>query len=97
MMKQRKWLIRCGQNGNESRKGVGHWPFVIRVLSALEWASKLTFYVTYGTGYACIAPYGKAFVADSDAGKGGRRKRRLHCNDADTDSCLVTKVTLHHR
>lgn len=47
---QRKWLIRCGQNGNESRKGVGHWPFVIRVLSALEWASKLTFYVTYGTG-----------------------------------------------
>lgn len=50
MMKQRKWLIRCGQNGNESRKGVGHWPFVIRVLSALEWASKLTFYVTHGTG-----------------------------------------------
>ncbi|WP_198600436.1 hypothetical protein [Vibrio splendidus] len=37
-------------NGNESRKGVGHWPFVIKVLSALEWASKLTFYVTYGTG-----------------------------------------------
>ena len=35
MMKQRKWLIRCGQNGNESRKGVGHWPFVIKVLSAL--------------------------------------------------------------
>ncbi|MGB2147918.1 MAG: hypothetical protein ACPHZ7_13320 [Vibrio toranzoniae] len=36
--------------GNESWKGVGHWPFVIKVLSALEWASKLTFYVTYGTG-----------------------------------------------
>ncbi|WP_170111929.1 hypothetical protein [Photobacterium frigidiphilum] len=50
MMKQRKWLIRCGQNGNESWKGIGQCPFVIGTLSALEWASNLTFYVTYGTG-----------------------------------------------
>ncbi|PTP21858.1 group II intron reverse transcriptase/maturase, partial [Vibrio splendidus] len=32
-------------------------------------------------------------MADSDAGIGGWKKRRLHCNDADTDSCLVTKVS----
>ncbi|WP_269134694.1 hypothetical protein [Vibrio cincinnatiensis] len=35
MMKQRKWLIRCGQNGNESREGIGQYPFVIDALSAL--------------------------------------------------------------
>ncbi|MDQ2166448.1 group II intron reverse transcriptase/maturase [Vibrio anguillarum] len=32
-------------------------------------------------------------MADSDAGIGGRKKRKLHCNDADTDLCLVTKVS----
>jgi RNA-directed DNA polymerase len=32
-------------------------------------------------------------VADSDAGIGGRKKRKLHCNDADTDLCLITKVS----
>ncbi|PSV41611.1 RNA-directed DNA polymerase, partial [Photobacterium sp. GB-36] len=26
-------------------------------------------------------------MADSDAGIGGRKKRKLHCNDVDTDSC----------
>ncbi|MBF4375788.1 hypothetical protein EA860_21730 [Vibrio anguillarum] len=29
--------------------------------------------------------------ADSGAGKGGWKKRRLHCNDADTDGCLTRK------
>ncbi|CAE6920226.1 Group II intron [Vibrio sp. B1FLJ16] len=33
-------------------------------------------------------------MADSDAGKGGWKKRRLPCNDADTDLCLITKVSL---
>ncbi|PMN24258.1 group II intron reverse transcriptase/maturase [Vibrio splendidus] len=32
-------------------------------------------------------------MADSDAGIGGRKKRKLHCNDADTDLCLITKVS----
>ena len=32
-------------------------------------------------------------MADSDAGKGGRKKQKLHCNDADTGSCLITKVS----
>ena len=32
-------------------------------------------------------------MADSDAGRGGWKKQRLHCNDADTDLCLVTKVS----
>ena len=32
-------------------------------------------------------------MADSDAGIGGRKKRKLHCNDVDTDSCLITKVS----
>jgi RNA-directed DNA polymerase len=32
-------------------------------------------------------------VADSDAGIGGWKKRKLHCNDADTDFYLVTKVS----
>ena len=32
-------------------------------------------------------------MADSDAGRGCWKKRRLHCNDADTDLCLVTKVS----
>jgi hypothetical protein len=32
----------------------------------------------------CVTPFGKAFVADSDAGRGCRKKRKLHCNDADT-------------
>lgn len=50
MIEQRKWFIRCGQNGNESRKGVGQCPFVIVELSALEWASNLIFCATYGTG-----------------------------------------------
>lgn len=59
-MKQRKWLIRCGQNGNESRKEVGQCSFVIDVLSALEWASNLIFYATYGTGEACISPSGES-------------------------------------
>ncbi|MGX9419516.1 hypothetical protein ACXJY6_19695 [Vibrio sp. RC27] len=36
--------------GNERWKGIGQCPFVIVMLSALEWASNLTFYVTYGTG-----------------------------------------------
>ncbi|ABU74057.1 hypothetical protein VIBHAR_06868 [Vibrio campbellii ATCC BAA-1116] len=29
--------------------------------------------------------------ADSGAGKGGWKKRMLHCNDADTDGCLTRK------
>jgi RNA-directed DNA polymerase len=37
--------------------------------------------------------FGKANVADSDAGRGGWKKRMLHCNDANTDWCLVTKVS----
>ena len=32
-------------------------------------------------------------MADSDAGIGGWKKRKLHCNDVDTDSCLITKVS----
>jgi RNA-directed DNA polymerase len=32
-------------------------------------------------------------VADSDAGRGGWKKQRLHCNDADTGLCLITKVS----
>ena len=32
-------------------------------------------------------------MADSDAGKGGWKKQRLHCNDADTGECLITKVS----
>ncbi len=32
-------------------------------------------------------------MADSDAGKGGWRKRKLDCNDADTGTCLITKVS----
>ncbi|EDK27182.1 RNA-directed DNA polymerase [Vibrionales bacterium SWAT-3] len=32
-------------------------------------------------------------MADSDAVIGGWKKHRLHCNDADTDLCLVTKVS----
>ena len=32
-------------------------------------------------------------MADSGAGIGGRKKRKLHCNDADTDLCLITKVS----
>jgi hypothetical protein len=36
------WLLRCSQNGNEGRKEVGIYSFVIENPSALEWASKLT-------------------------------------------------------
>ncbi|MDC5822681.1 MULTISPECIES: hypothetical protein [Vibrio] len=50
MTKQRKWLLRCSQKGNGSRKEIGQCSFVIDTLPALEWASNLTFYVTYGTG-----------------------------------------------
>ncbi|GAD91209.1 hypothetical protein VHA01S_073_00210 [Vibrio halioticoli NBRC 102217] len=32
-------------------------------------------------------------MADSDAGIGGWKKRRLHCNDADTGLCLIMKVS----
>lgn len=32
-------------------------------------------------------------MAYSDAGRGGWKKQRLHCNYADTDLCLVTKVS----
>ena len=32
-------------------------------------------------------------MADSDVGIGGWKKRKLHCNDADTGLCLVTKVS----
>ena len=32
-------------------------------------------------------------MADSDAGRGGWKKQRLHCNDADTGLCLITKVS----
>lgn len=32
-------------------------------------------------------------IADGGAGIGGWKKQRLHCNDADTDTCLVTKVS----
>ncbi|MBY8047865.1 reverse transcriptase N-terminal domain-containing protein [Vibrio fluvialis] len=32
-------------------------------------------------------------MADSGAGIGGRKKRKLHCNDADIDLCLITKVS----
>ncbi|MFA0475119.1 hypothetical protein AB4527_08190 [Vibrio breoganii] len=93
MMKQRKWLIRCGQNGNESRKGVGQCPFVIVVLSALEWASYLTFTLHAEHGKPESLPLGKLSVkmADSGAGTGGWRKPKLHCNDADTDLCLARK------
>jgi len=72
-MKQRKWLIRCGQNGNESRKGVGQCPFVIVVLSALEWASNLTFTRHTEQGKPEYLPMGKwsAKVTDRYAGKGG--------------------------
>ena len=31
-------------------------------------------------------------MADSDAGRGGWKKQRLYCNDADTVLCLITKV-----
>ncbi|XAG19216.1 hypothetical protein NM452_06770 [Vibrio metschnikovii] len=34
-MKQRKWLIRCGQNGDGSRKEIGQCSFVIDRLLAL--------------------------------------------------------------
>ena len=38
-------------------------------------------------------PLGKlsAKIAGSGAGKGGCRKPKLHCNDADTDLCLARK------
>jgi RNA-directed DNA polymerase len=32
-------------------------------------------------------------IADSGAGKGGWRKPKLHCNDADTDLVSGTKVS----
>ena len=65
-------------------------------LSALEWASNLTLrdiarHTEHGKPVSLPLGTLSVKIADSGAGKGGWRKPKLHCNDADTDLCLARK------
>lgn len=85
--------IRCGQNGNESRKEAGHFSFVINITLRTRVGIKTDITLHTEHGKPESLPWGKLSVkiADSGAGKGGWRKLKLHCNDADTDLCLARK------